>query len=216
MSTWEPCEQRGLIASISNCKCHLRPRQMWFIICCRRVNASMESWDRWASLWAGAPHWSYDSCGTGGWLQPEAGATALEICCHFAKNSVFCLDIVYEVTREIPRKKCIKPSGEVSWKSCCCMFVVVDNLRASPELFSFASDASPSAAGACGAPMDQQDRLQLCDETEERGNQVRLNCIEPPPPVLRDARGATAALMIRKYWLTLFSYRFPAPKHSNL
>ena len=68
------------------------------------------------------------------------------------------------------------------------------NLRAEPCEKHYATDASPSGAGDCVAPITQEAWLALYDLAEEK---------EKPPSNMHDGRTAAAPLALR----TLFSYR---------
>ena len=51
------------------------------------------------------------------------------------------------------------------------------SIRAQPHLQLFATDACPSGAGACSAPVSLELRTRLCDFADEKGCSVRLDAV---------------------------------------
>ena len=92
------------------------------------------------------------------------------------------------------------------------------HLRAQPHLQLFATDASPSGAGACSTPVSLELWTRLHDFSDEQGCSVRLDwdMNSMPTPELRDSRAAVAGLVVDLPWVESFSYRFRYPQHFNL
>ena len=92
------------------------------------------------------------------------------------------------------------------------------HLRAQPHLHLFATDASPSCAGACSTLVSQELWTLLHDFSEEKGCSVRLDWDTGSmrPPEFRDSRAAVAGLVVDLPWVESFSYRFRHPQHINL
>ena len=57
------------------------------------------------------------------------------------------------------------------------------DLKASPRLEFYATDASSSGAGACVAPVTENLWKTLCNLAEEQGEHVRLSWGSSPPPL---------------------------------
>ena len=87
------------------------------------------------------------------------------------------------------------------------------DLRAQPHLLLFATDASPSGAGACSTPVSLELWTRLYDFSDEKGCSVRLDwdMNSTPPPELRDSRAAVAGLVVDLPSVESFSYRFRYP-----
>ena len=91
------------------------------------------------------------------------------------------------------------------------------DLRARPSLSLFATDASPFAAGACSAPISRELWDQLYDLTEERGEHVRLDWGDSPPPVaISDYRSSAAGAIMNCDWEVCLSRPFTGSRHINL
>ena len=86
-------------------------------------------------------------------------------------------------------------------------------LRAKHRETLYATDASPSGAGGCVAPITQEAWLALYDLAEEKGEHVRLDWKEEPPSNVHDRRAAAAPLAL---WATMFSHRFSEAIRINL
>ena len=87
------------------------------------------------------------------------------------------------------------------------------NWRAGPCEQLYATDAPPSGAGGCVAPITQEAWLALYDLAEEKGEHVHLDWIgEEPRSNMRDGRAA-APLVLELNWATMFSYRYFEVKH---
>ena len=87
-------------------------------------------------------------------------------------------------------------------------------LRANPRVTLYATDASPSGAGRCVAPITQEAWLALHDLAEEKGEHVRLDWKgEEPPSNVHDGHAAAAPLAL---WATMFSHRCSEAIHINL
>ena len=86
-----------------------------------------------------------------------------------------------------------------------------------PSKHSAATDASPSGAGGCVAPITQVAWLALYDVAQEKGEHVRLEWKgEEPPSNVHDGRASAAPLALKLHRATMCSYRFFAGKHINL
>ena len=82
------------------------------------------------------------------------------------------------------------------------------NLRAKPCEKVYATNASPSGAGGCVAPITQEAWLALYDLAEERGEHVRLDWKgEEQASNMHDGRAAAAPLALKLTWATMFLYR---------
>ena len=91
------------------------------------------------------------------------------------------------------------------------------HLRASPRFELFATDASPSGAGACVAPVTSSLWRTLYNLAEEHGEHVRLSWGSLAPPFeLTPSRCAGAALVTPADWSVLFSYRFRHQDHIDV
>ena len=92
------------------------------------------------------------------------------------------------------------------------------DLRARQHLHLFATDASPSGAGACSTPVSLELSTLLFDFSEEKGCSVRLDwdADSMHPPEFRDSRVAVAGAVVDLPWVECFSYRFRHPQHINL
>ena len=88
------------------------------------------------------------------------------------------------------------------------------DLRASPRLELFATDASPSGAGACVAPVTSALWRTLYNLAEEQGEHVRLSWGGSSPPVeLTPSRCAhVPRSSLPPIGLCTFGYRFRAPR----
>ena len=81
----------------------------------------------------------------------------------------------------------------------------------------YVTDASPNGAGGCFASITREDWLALYEFAEETEEHVRVDWKgEDPQSNMHDGRGATAPLVLRLNWATLFSYRSSGGKHINL
>ena len=91
------------------------------------------------------------------------------------------------------------------------------DLRAAPHHSLYATDASPSGAGACVAQVTPELWRVLYRIAEERGEHVRLDWgSTPPPPEFVSTHSSAAALITPAAWTVLFSYRFQRPNHINV
>ena len=93
------------------------------------------------------------------------------------------------------------------------------DLRARPHLQLFATDASPSGAGACSTPVSLELWTRLYDFSDEKGCSVRVDwdMNSMPRPELRDSRADAGRIgggfaVGRKASLAVFWY----PQHINL
>ena len=80
----------------------------------------------------------------------------------------------------------------------------------------YATDASPSGAGACSTPVSLELRTILYDFSVEKGCSVRLDWNTMPPPEIRDSRAAVAGFVVDLPSVESFSHRFRHPQHINL
>ena len=91
------------------------------------------------------------------------------------------------------------------------------DLRTQPRYDLFATDASPSGAGACIAKVTPDLWHSLYRIAEERGEHVRLDWgPAPPPPSFVSTHSSAAALVTPAAWTELFAYRFRANDHINV
>ena len=91
------------------------------------------------------------------------------------------------------------------------------DLRTQPRYDLFATDASPSGAGACIAKVTPDLWHSLYRIAEERGKHVRLDWgPAPPPPSFVSAHSSAAALITPAAWTELFAYRFRTNDHINV
>ena len=80
-----------------------------------------------------------------------------------------------------------------------------------------ATDASPSGAGGCVAPMTQEAWLSLYDFAEEKGEHVRLDWRdEDTPNSVHDGRAAAVPLALDLDWVTMFAKSLCSAKRMHI
>ena len=94
-------------------------------------------------------------------------------------------------------------------------FLLDADLRAQPHLQLFATDASPSGAGACSTPVSLELWTCLYDFSDEKGCSVRLDwdMSSMHSPELPDSRAAVAGLVVDLPWVESFSFRLRCSTH---
>ena len=103
----------------------------------------------------------------------------------FRREALCCLDVAFVAARSLPTRKPIRASGALLndlLLVCGLAPLLQADLRASPRLELFATDASPSGAGACGAPVTSSLWRTLHNLAEEHGEHVRLSWGSLAPP----------------------------------
>ena len=129
-----------------------------------------------------------------------------------------CLDVAFVAARTRPTRRSIPPTGALLddlLLVCGIGPLLQADLSASPRLEVFATDASPSGAGACAAPVTNDLWRTLYRRTwasmyASVGAALRLywNSRLRVVHVPRSSRPAD--------WSVLFEYRFRAPDHTNV
>ena len=125
----------------------------------------------------------------------------------FRREASSCLDVAFLAARTLPARHPVPPTGSHSddlLLVCGIGPLLQADLRASPRLGVFATDASPSGAGACAAPVTNDLWQTLCNLAQEHGEHVRLSWgCSPPPLELTPSLCACAALVTPADWSVL-------------
>ena len=96
----------------------------------------------------------------------------------FRRDALCCLDVAFLAARTIPTRRPIPPTGALLddlLLVCGVAPLLQADLRASLPLKFFATEASPSGAGACVAPVTEGLWKTLNNLAEEHGVHVRLS-----------------------------------------
>ena len=138
----------------------------------------------------------------------------------FRREALCCVNVAFFAARTLPTRRPIPPTDTLLDDMlfvCGIAPLLQADLRAPPRLELFATDASPSRAGACVAPVTDDWWRTLHNLAEEHGEHVRLNWGSSPPPLeLTSSRCACAALVTPADWSVLFGYQFRAPLVKHL
>ena len=117
----------------------------------------------------------------------------------FRREALCCLDVAFVAARSLPTRKPIPASGALLndlLLVCGLAPLLQADLRASPRLELYATDASPSGAGACVAPVPRSLWHTLYNLAEEHGEHVRHSWGSSAPLLeLTPSRCACAALV---------------------
>ena len=155
---------------------------------------------------------------TRGSLQQILGAWNFAL--SFRREALCCLDVAFLCARKLPTRRHTPAHGALLDD----LLVVAGiapllqaDLRTQPRYDLFATDASPSGAGACIAKVTPDLWHSLHRIAEERGEHVRLDWGPgPPPPSFVSTHSSAAALVTPATWTELFAYRFRANDHINV
>ena len=139
----------------------------------------------------------------------------------FRREALCCLDVAFVAARSLPTRKPIPASGALLndlLLVCGLALLLQADLRASPRLELFATDASPSGAGACVAPVPRSLWHTLYNLAEEHGEHVRLSWGSSAPPSSSSRHHGVLVLpsLLLPIWSVLFSYQFRQPDHINV
>ena len=106
----------------------------------------------------------------------------------FRREALCCLGVAFVAARSLPTRKPIRASGALLndlLLVCGLAPLLQADLRESPRLELFATDASPSGAGACVAPVSHSLWRTLYNLAEEHGEHVRLHWGSSAPPFVK-------------------------------
>ena len=155
---------------------------------------------------------------TRGSLQQILGAWNFAL--SFRREALCCLDVAFMCARKLPTRRPTAAHGALLDD----LLVVAGiapllqaDLRTQPRYDLFATDASPSGAGACMAKVESDLCHSLYRIAEERGEHVRLDWGPAPPPAsFVSTHSSAAALITPAAWTKLFASRFRKNDHINV
>ena len=154
---------------------------------------------------------------TRGSLQQVLGAWIFAL--SFRREAHCCSDVAFMCARKLPTRNPVPACGALLDDLLLVTGIaplLQTNLRAQPRHELFATDASPSAAGACIAKVTPELWRSLHRICEERGEHVRLDWGPAPPlPAFVSAHSSAAALITPVDWTRFFACRFRKGDHTN-
>ena len=162
-------------------------------------------------------HHCWRSCGEVGAPSKAAPVGIWTLALTFRREGLSVLDVAFVAADAFPPKRRCSITGPLLDELLLANFLgplLTANLRAPPYLTLFATDASPSAAGACSSAVSLEEWTKLYDLREDRGESVRLDWRSCPPVEtgLRDSRASAAFLTVG----LPFSFRFRAPQRQHI
>ena len=132
------------------------------------------------------------------------------VCHSFSREALSILDVAFVAAECFPPRRRCAIEGAILDELLVSTFLAPllnADLRAQPHLHLYATDASPSGAGACSTPVSLELRTILYDI---------LDWNTMPPLEIRDSRAAVDGLLVDLLGVESFSYRFRHPQHMNL
>ena len=155
---------------------------------------------------------------TRGSLQQILGAWNLAL--SFRKEALCCLDDAFLCARKLPRRRHTPAHGALLDDLLLVAGIgplLQADLHTQPRYDLFATDASPSGAGACIAKVTPGVWHSLYRIAKERGKQVQLDWgLAAPPPFFISSHSPATAPITPAAWTELFAYRFRVNDHINV